>query len=89
MFSLARFGQVADVRRLLVWSPDELRHQIGCSRRRCWSRRIALSRQRGLQLPVIDTREGGLQPADMPDRMLLPADDPALILYYVKWRLLI
>ena len=35
----------------------------------------------GLQVPVIDTREGSLQPADMPDSMLLAADDPALILF--------
>ena len=32
MFSLANLGQLADVRRGLVWSPDELRHQIACSR---------------------------------------------------------
>ena len=32
MFSLADLWQVADIRRGLVWSPDELRQQIACSR---------------------------------------------------------
>jgi acyl-coenzyme A synthetase/AMP-(fatty) acid ligase len=140
MFSLAKLGQVADVRRGLVWSPDELRQQIAGSRRSlqragvarydkvviahggtpeffadlfaAWSLgaccvcvNASLTRgelvtvvdfvepaavlvtpdgaipTEGLQVPVIDTREGGLQAADMPDSLLLAADDPALILF--------
>ncbi len=34
MFTLADLGQITDVRRGLVWSPDELRYQIACSRSR-------------------------------------------------------
>jgi acyl-coenzyme A synthetase/AMP-(fatty) acid ligase len=140
MFSLAKLGQVADVRRGLVWSPDELRQQIACSRRSlqragvarydkvviahggtpeffadlfavwslgacCVCVNASLTRgelvtvvdfvepaavlvtpdsaipTEGLQVPVIDTREGSLQAADMPGSLLLAADDPALILF--------
>ena len=138
--TLASLGQITDVRRGLVWSPDELRHQIACSRSRleklgiarhdrvviahggtpeffadlfaAWSLgaccvciNASLTRgelatvvdfvtpgavlvapdtaipTEGLQLPVVDTREGAAVAADMPAELSLAAADPALILF--------
>ena len=140
MFALADLGQVADVRRGVVWSPDELRHQVACSRNSlqqagvarhdrvviahggtpeffadlfavwslgacCVCVNASLTRgelatvvdfvepaavlvsqdaampTEGLQVPVLDTREGTAQAADMPASLLLAAEDAALILF--------